>query len=82
MCWGSLVGRTRTASRDVPDSAATARTSRATARAANRWRKPVSGWPGRALRRPIRPANRSAVDVEAEASDPRSRVSLIAARGK
>ena len=43
---GSLVGRTRTASRDVPDSEATARTSRATARTANRCRKPDSARTG------------------------------------
>ena len=58
--WASLVGRTRTASRVVPDSAATARTSRATARSANRCRNPDSAAPGRAFFRPIRLANRAA----------------------
>ena len=45
----SLVERTRTASRDVPDSWATARTRRATARSANRCRNPEPGAPGRAF---------------------------------
>ena len=49
---GSLVGRTRTASRAVPASAAIARTSRATARIANRCRNPESGAPGRASAQP------------------------------
>ncbi len=80
-CW-SLVGRTRTASRAVPDSAAIARTSRATARAAKRCRKPDSDAPGRALRSPIRRANRAAVSSDAAASGLMSSVSLIAARGK
>ena len=80
-CW-SLVGRTRTASRVVPDSVAIARTSRPTARRANRCRNPVSGFPGRAFRSPIRCANRVAVSSGTAASPPMSRVSLIAARGK
>ena len=80
--WGSLVGRTRTASRDVPDSAAIARTSRATARAAKRWRNPVSEAPGRAFRRPIRRANRTAVSSGTAARPLMSSVSLIVARGK
>ena len=80
---GSLVGRTRTASRVVPDSAATARTSRPTARAANRCRNPVPGAPGRAFASPIRRAKpRRGRRRDAEASAHRSRVSLIAARGK
>jgi hypothetical protein len=80
-CW-SLVGRTRTASRVAPDSVAIARTSRPTARSANRCRNPVSGLPGRALRSPMRCANRFAVSSGTAASPPMSRVSLIAARGK
>ena len=59
-----------------------ARTSRATARSANRWRNPVSGSPGRAAGSPIRRASRSAVAVGADASGEMSRVSLMAARGK
>ena len=51
----------------MPDSAAIARTSRATARAAKRWRKPDSARPGRAFRRPIRRANRAAVSSGAAA---------------
>ena len=66
----------------MPDSAAIARTSRATARVANRCRKPVSGAPGRALRSPIRRANRAATSSGAAASALMSSVSLIAARGK
>ncbi len=80
--WGSFVGRTRTASRVVPDSEATARTSRATARTANRCRNPDSAAPGRAFFSPIRLANRAAVSSEAAARVPMSRVSLMAARGK
>ena len=79
---GSDVGRTRTASRDVPASCAMARTSRPTARTANRCRNPVSGLPGRALVSPIRLANRTARSSETALSPPMSRVSLIAARGK
>ena len=66
----------------MPDSCATARTSRATARAANRCRNPVPGSPGRAFRSPIRAANRLAFSVGTSASPEMSRVSLIAARGK
>ena len=68
--------------RACPTSAAICRTSRATARAANRCRKPDSAAPGRALRSPIRRANRAAVSSGAARSALRSRVSLIAARGK
>ncbi len=78
----SLVDRTRTASRAVPDSLAIARTSRSTARSANRWRNPVPGSPGRAFLRPIRAAKRIARSVGAVAIAPMSSVSLIAARGK
>ena len=66
----------------MPLSAASVRTSRATARTANRCRKPVSGSPGRASLSPIRRANRTAVSVGTDASPVMSRVSLIAARGK
>ncbi len=78
----SLVVRTRTASRLVPDSCAIARTSRASARAANRCRNPVPGSPGRAFLSPIRFANRFALSVGTSASPLMSRVSLIAALGK
>ena len=77
----SLVERTRTARRDVPDSWATARTSRPTARSAKRWRNPLSVAPGRACFRPIRRANRTAVSSEAMDRPPMSRVSGMAARG-
>ena len=79
---GSLVGRTRTASRLVPDSCATDLTSRETARAANRCRNPLPGSPGRELRSPILAANRVAFSVGTSASPEMSRVSLMAARGK
>ena len=58
------------------------RTSRSTARAANRCRKPLPGCPGRALRSPTREAKRSATRSGASISRVRSSVSLIAARGK
>ena len=52
----------------MPDSRAIARTSRATARSANRCRNPLSGSPGRASASPIRRASRAAVGVGADAS--------------
>ena len=78
----SWVGRTRTASRVVPASAAIWRSSRSMARAANRCRNPLPGSPGRDRFRPTREANRSATSVGASMSWVRSSVSLIAARGK
>ena len=61
---------------------AIARTSRPTARSANRCRNPESGAPGRAFLSPIRDANRFADSSDAAASPLMSSVSLIAARGK
>ena len=78
----SWVGRTRTASRVVPASAAIWRSSRSMARAANRCRNPLPGSPGRDRFSPTREANRSATSVGASMSWVRSSVSLIAARGK
>ena len=66
----------------VPGLVRDARTSRATARAANRCRNPESGSPGRAFLSPIRVANRDAFSSARRDSPLMSRVSLIAARGK
>ena len=79
---GSEVGRTRTARRRVPASFAMARTSRSTARRANRCRKPDPAAPGRVVRSPMRRANRSTVSSPASVMVETSSVSFTAARGK
>ena len=76
------MGRTRTASRRVPASAAMARTSRSTARSANRCRKPDPAAPGRVVRSPMRRAKRNADSSPASLIVETSSVSFTAARGK
>src|SRR3954469_16955985 len=76
------VGRTRTPSRVVPDSAATFLTRRVTSRASDRWRKPLIGASARKDPMPRRSASRRTSASGACARAVTSRVSLMAARGK
>src|ERR1700712_2008261 len=79
-CWE--VGRTRTPSRVVPDSAAILRTSLVTRRVRERWRKPLIGASTRREAIPRRSASRRTSGSGASARAVTSRVSLMAARGK
>ena len=66
----------------MPASPAMARTSRSTARSANRWRNPDPAAPGRVVRSPMRRAKRSTASSDASVMVETSRVSFTAARGK